>query len=432
MKQASTIEADVGRDERAGLASILDALIENRVLIIVTTLVVMLLGAGYAFLMPPIYEASVLIKIEDSTGMAARRQDGNELLNNISPGFDENSSAESETQVIGSRLIISRAVDALHLYVNAKPHYFPVIGEWFARRADALSEPGLMGLGGYVWGTESIKVASFEVPQRDEGQGYTLKALQNGLYSLGGPGLPEQGATGMVGRALRFESAAGPITLLVTSLAGRSGAEFDLTRQSRQLTVDRLQRTLKIKEQGAKSSVLKVSLDSPDAARATETINEVARQYGQWNAARKAVIAKNSLDYLESQLPTMARRVKDAEDAYTNYRNGHSLLNIDEEARLLLSRSAEATVQVIELQQKRATLLATFSPTYPAVVALDQQIASGDADVELTGGDVDRDVARAEVEELDLVLRVDDAQFLGLAALLVAGLMQHVRRRAGE
>ncbi len=63
---------------------------------------------------------------------------------------------------------------------------------------------------------------------------------------------------------------------------------------------------------------------------------------------------------------------------------------------------------------------------------VDQQVTAGDADVELPGGDVDRDVAGAEVEELDLVLRVDDAQFLGLAALLVAGLMQHLRRRAGQ
>ena len=59
-----------------------------------------------------------------------------------------------------------------------------------------------------------------------------------------------------------------------------------------------------------------------------------------------------------------------------------------------------------------------------------QQVAAGDADVQAAGGDVDRDVAGAEVEELDLVDRVDDPQFLGLAALPVAGLMQHLRRRA--
>ncbi|QIN62826.1 Tyrosine-protein kinase wzc [Caballeronia sp. SBC1] len=375
MRQASGVETGFARSEQAGFALILDALIEYRVMILVTTVVFVLIGASYAFLTPPVYEASVLIKVEDSTGTPPR-QDGNELLNNISPGFDEKSSTEGEIQVIGSRLIVSRAVDARHLYLDAKPHYFPVIGEWLARHGDGLSEPGLMGVGGYVWGNESIKVAAFEVPEKSQGESYALTALPGGRYSLRGPGLPEQGATGTVGSVARFDTGHGPITLLVSSLAGRPGAAFDVTRDSRQLTIDRLQKSVKIKEQGAKSSVLKVSLESPDALRATETINEIGHQYEQWNAVRKAVIAKNSLDYLQSQLPTMARQVREAEDAYNNYRNGHALLDMDEEARLLLQRSADATTQLIDLQRRRDTLMATFSSSYPAVISLDKQIAA--------------------------------------------------------
>lgn len=374
MRQASSVETGSDRTEQAGFASILDALIEYRVMIIVTTVIMMLIGASYAFLSPSIYEASVLIKVDDSTGAPAR-QDGNELLNNISPGFDEKSSAESEIQVIGSRLIISRAVDALRLYVDAKPHYFPIIGTWIARKGDGLSEPGLMGVGGYVWGTESIKVSAFEVPEKYQGETYTLKALTNDQYSLTGRGLPEQGVTGTAGSNATFETSQGPITLHVDSFQGRPGATFDVVRDSRQLTVDRLQKTVKIKEQGSKSSVLKVSLESPDALRATQAINEIGRQYEAWNQARKAVIAKNSLEYLQSQLPTMARQVRDAEDAYTAFRNNHALLDMNDEARMLLQRSADATAQVLDLQRRRDTLMATFSANYPAVTALDKQIA---------------------------------------------------------
>lgn len=375
MRQASSVETGSDRTGQAGFASILDALIEFRVMIIVTTAILMLIGASYAFLSPSIYEASVLIKVDDSKGMPPSRN-GNELLNNISPGFDEKSSAESEIQVIGSKLIIARAVDAQRLYIDAKPHYFPLIGAWFARKGDSLSKPGLMGMGGYVWGTESIKVSSFDVPQKYMGGTYSLKAMADGQYSLSGPGLPEQGVTAAAGTVARFETGLGPITLLVDAFEGLPGATFDVVRASRQLTIDNLQKTVKIKEQGAKSSVLKVSLESANAARATAAINEIGRQYEQWNQARKAVIAKNSLEYLQSQLPTMARQVKEAEDAYTAYRNGHALLDMNDEAHLLLQRSADATAQVLDLQRKRDTLLATFSANYPAVTALDKQIAS--------------------------------------------------------
>jgi hypothetical protein len=57
---------------------------------------------------------------------------------------------------------------------------------------------------------------------------------------------------------------------------------------------------------------------------------------------------------------------------------------------------------------------------------------SRDADVEPAGTHVDRDVPRAEVEELDLVDRVDEDEFLRLLALPVAGLMEHRRRRLCE
>ncbi|GAA2811120.1 hypothetical protein GCM10019017_66370 [Streptomyces showdoensis] len=61
-----------------------------------------------------------------------------------------------------------------------------------------------------------------------------------------------------------------------------------------------------------------------------------------------------------------------------------------------------------------------------------EQVAAGDADVEPAGRHVDRDVLRAEVEELHLVVRVDDDEFLGLLALPVARLMEHCHRRSGE
>jgi tyrosine-protein kinase Etk/Wzc len=357
------------------VAAIIDAILEYRVMVLATIVTVVLLGAIYILVTPSLYESSVLIKVEDSTGQPSR-QDGNDLLNNISPGFDERSTAESEIQVIGSRLIAARAVDALRLEIEAKPHYFGPIGQLLARRSDTLSTPGLFGMGGYAWGTESISLSNFVVPDTWFGENYTLTALGDRAYALTGPGLPEEGIRGDVGRALRIDTTQGPITLLVTKLNGNPGVRFDLVRYSRQQTVERLQKNLQIKEQGSKSSVLKVSLEGPDAKRATDTINEIGRQYEQWNAARKAVIAKNSLDYLQSQLPTMEKQVHDAEEAYNTYRNTHGLLDMGEEARLLLQRSAEGMTQVLELQRKRDALLATYAPTYPVVVALNAQIAS--------------------------------------------------------
>ena len=63
---------------------------------------------------------------------------------------------------------------------------------------------------------------------------------------------------------------------------------------------------------------------------------------------------------------------------------------------------------------------------------VEQQVAAGDADVERALADVERDVARAQVEELDVVLGVDERELLGVAALAVAGLAQDLGGGLGQ
>lgn len=57
---------------------------------------------------------------------------------------------------------------------------------------------------------------------------------------------------------------------------------------------------------------------------------------------------------------------------------------------------------------------------------VDEEVATGDADVERPGSHVRRDVARAEVEELDVVARVEDVELLGVTPAGVPGLGEHL------
>ncbi len=63
---------------------------------------------------------------------------------------------------------------------------------------------------------------------------------------------------------------------------------------------------------------------------------------------------------------------------------------------------------------------------------VEQQVAARDADVERAGAHIGRDVARAKVEELDIVARVGDGQCARVAAAGVSGLQQHLGRRLAQ
>ena len=62
---------------------------------------------------------------------------------------------------------------------------------------------------------------------------------------------------------------------------------------------------------------------------------------------------------------------------------------------------------------------------------VEQHVAAGDADVESSLADIDRNVARAQIEELDAVDFVEERQ-LPIRALRVTSLPQHLGGRFGQ
>ncbi|MDR5828088.1 polysaccharide biosynthesis tyrosine autokinase [Caballeronia sp. LP006] len=369
----SSEEAGVESDDEIPFAALIDTIINHRILISTVVCLALLIGAAYAYLSPPIFQSAILIKVDDNKDVSNSR--AGDPLSNMLPTLDDRSSAEGEIQVLGSKLVVSRAVDALKLYISARPLRLPFIGSRLVHHDGSLSEPGLFGFGHYTWGDESISVTDFDVPRSLEGQNFLLTAGSDGEYTLGHPALGAP-VTGKVGEILEAQTAKGPVRLFVSSLKGNPGAGFNVNHYSRQLTIDAIQNQLKISEQGNKSSVLKATLESADPVQVAATINEIGRQYVRLNGDRKAVIAENSLTYLQRQLPVLKQQMEEAENAYNTYRDANSLLDSDEANRLLLKQTADANGQLLALRHTRDDLATTFSPSHPRVVAVDRQIAA--------------------------------------------------------
>ena len=405
-------EAILERNDEFDPGSIIDTLVNHRVMIIVTTMLFVVMGALYAFCATPVYRANISIKVEDNTPTAL--PDSKDLVRNASSMFEEKSSAEGEMQILRSKSIAMQTVDSLKLYIEAEPKRLPVFGGLISRHNDTRLTPGIFGWGGFVWADEAINVATFDVPKKEEGAGYTVTALSSGQYQLRGPGI-EQPLTGRVGVEEQFESSHGPVTLLVSKIDGESGATFNLTRHSRQETLEQLQKRLQVDEQGNKSNILGVLLEGSDPVLVSTILNEIGKEYVRQNVNQKGANAEKSLTYLEQQLPTAKRQMEQAEDAYNQYRNSHGLLDADEEGRLILRQATEADSRLADLRRQRQDLTARFAPSHPSVAAIDQQIAGTNKYVETLAARV-RAMPSAEQGALRLMrdMRVSSDMYAAL------------------
>jgi tyrosine-protein kinase Etk/Wzc len=358
------------------LKSYLNTLYDSRWLIAGVTALITVVALLYALVAKPVYEANLLIHVEEESPNAAKN-----ILSEASSLFETKKAAIAEMELLRSRMVVSRAVDNLQLYIQVEPRYFPIAGFWFADRdGDTLSEPGLFGYGGYVWGAEKAAVSVFDVPEGWLNRKFVLTALGNNRYRFSGGG-QHLAFEGSVGQRYRVAAPDGVVELKVDRLFGNPGAQFRLSRLSRLSLIEGIQGKLAISEQGKQSGVIAVRLQGENPVRINRILSEIGREYMRQNRARKTEEAEKSLAFLNQQLPILKHQLEDSEERYNQFRNAHGTVDLQEEARTSLAQAAAARARRIDLIQKKSELLARFTEDHPLVAAVNRQRREVDTEI---------------------------------------------------
>lgn len=351
------------------LFDLLDIVLDSRWLIAGITALALTIGVGYALLSTPIYQADTLIQVEDTKVGGA-----NGLLGDMSGMFDIKSPAVAEIEILRSRLMVGQAVANLQLDLDVRPKYIPLVGKWLSRSATAPSDPGFLGMEGYVSGNESLQVAYLKVPSALEGKRYTV-VLNGSGYELQSPDGNSLG-NGSIGQPLKFKYNDVAGELLVAGAQGKAGAAFYITRFSRLDVTDGLQNSMRITEQGKQSGMIRSTLEGDDPVQIARILNEIGMLYVRQNVQRKAAEAEKSLAFLDTQLPQLRKELEASERKFNQFRDRNGVFDLDGEAKAMLEQGVKLQTSLIELQQKRKEAEARFTSIHPSIQTIDAQIRS--------------------------------------------------------
>jgi len=354
-------------DEGISLVDLFDTLMDQRWLIgAVTALGVF--GAGlFAWTSTPIFEANTLVQVEDTKGGPLGG-----MLGEAGNLFDVRSPVTAEIEILRSRTIVGQAVERLRLDLEVRPRYAPLVGEWLARRSNDLSDPGFLGMDGYVRGNEAVQVALFEVSEGLLGQTFVIAATASGLAVQTEDG--QLLTSGRVGERLVFRLNGEEGAVLVSKLHAKPGAHFLVTRRSAQAVTRALQNDLQISEKGKASGIMNVSLEGDDPQRIAQVLNQITELYVRQNVDRKAAEAEKSLAFLKTQLPMLRQQLEAAEDRFSRFRNERGTFDLGAESSAMLGQMVSLRTKELELTQKRKELDERYTAEHPQVVAVESQL----------------------------------------------------------
>lgn len=360
---------DIGPPQGDHLGSYVDVLYQNRGMIFLITACFLFFGAAYALLAAPVYQADILIQVEENPTAAK------DALGDVKSMFAVKTAASAEIEVLRSRLVIAGAVTAAQLNLSVVPRYFPVVGRWVANHLNDLSHSGL---GGYAWGDERISVSKFDVPDALQGEKFILTLQKNGNYSLK---YKDIDLSGRVGEPLHAGTEYGPIDLLVDQIVGKAGVRFELVRTSQLSAIQDVQSGLLIVEKGKDSDVIGVALEGTDPKKISAILNAIGTAYVRQNVLRTQEEAQKSITFLDGQLPELKTKLETAESEFNTFRAKNGTVDLGAEAAALLQRSALAQGKVADLQQQRALLLARYTSENPAVIAVNDELSEAEREV---------------------------------------------------
>ncbi|MFY0746528.1 polysaccharide biosynthesis tyrosine autokinase [Pseudomonas sp. NFX5] len=354
------------RDE-IDVLGMLGTLIDHKWLIAGITGTCMLIGAAYAILAAPVFQANALIQVEPKKNDMLGFSDVSSLLGKESP-------AVTEIELIKSRTIIGNTVDTLALDITVTPQHFPLIGGFLARRYAPEHKgdiaPPLFGFSRWSAGGEALALSSLNLPTALLGTTLVLVAGEAQAYTL----FDEDGveiAAGSVG----VPFAADGVEVLVKELRANPGAHFKIVRKPRLDAVADYQDLLTVIERGKESGIISLSLESTRPALAVRTLNEISNLYVKQNVDRTSAEAAQSLSFLNDQLPQVRRDLEKAENALNRFQTRSKSIDISLEAKAVLDQVVALDTGISELKLQQAEMDRKFTPQHPAYRALIAKLA---------------------------------------------------------
>lgn len=358
--------ANTQNSQEIDLMALFGALLDRKYFIAIVTAVFMLVGVIYALYAAPVYQATAMIQVEDSSASVPGFDD-------MSGMFESTSAAVTEIELLKSRSVIGEAVDTLNLDVIVEPKLFPMIGNR-AFRSFKPQSPGEVaepswGASSYAWGGESIDVFRFDVPNFNVGTTFIIVALENNQVELQN----EDGDTILTGHVGQ-ELSNGIIDLTIRSINARPGTEFTITKRDRLNTILDLQAAIGASEKGKDSGIITLTLQSESAQYAEKVLDKVASIYVRRNIDRNSAEAQKSLEFLEVQLPEVKKQLEYAEKRFNDYQIKQKSVNITLETQGVLEQIVELETKLQELELKRLELSRKFKESHPTYQGVLEQI----------------------------------------------------------
>lgn len=344
------------------LMALLFAILRGWKTVLFFALIGLLIGVLYGRYVNPTFKSDALIQIEEnSQGISALGTNASEL---IAP---QSSKAQTESELIRSRMILEPVVDKLNLRIRLTD---PSIGYIDRIKSDRVATQ-VNTPDGVSLQTEDgdAQISQFNVSQAYLNQTFTLTKSETGFVLSNG----FDDFKGQLNKPHLFKGVDGQIQITVTDLPDNSHP-INLAKQSLQTTTDSINSKLSVVEQGQQTGIVELSMTGSNQQQVSLILKEIILSYVDQNQTRGSEETTRTIKFMETQIPDLKKKLEDSEAVFNKFRENNGTIDVSKEAELLLSENSQIDTQINELKLKKADLTTYYTEEHPLVIQINEQL----------------------------------------------------------
>ncbi|WP_298909784.1 polysaccharide biosynthesis tyrosine autokinase [uncultured Psychrobacter sp.] len=345
------------------LMALLFAILRGWKTIVFFAVLGLVIGILYSRYVNPTFKSDALIQIEqNSQGISALGSDISSLVGS------EASKAQTEAELIRSRMILEPVVNLLHLRIRLSD---PNIGKLDRIKSNStdtqINKPESVSLK-----TEDgkVEVSHFNVSQQYLNRQFTLTRSGTGFVLSNG----FDDFKGQIGKMHQFRGTDGQIQIKVNDLPA-DGYSVNITKQSLQNATNAINSTLDVKERGQQTGIIELSMTGPNQEQVTSLLRQIVISYVNQNQSRGSEETTKTIKFMETQIPTLKKKLEDSEKEFNKFREKSGTIDIGQEAGILLTENSQIDAQLNELKLKKADLTTYYTADHPLVIQINEQLA---------------------------------------------------------
>ena len=360
-QKSSQSVSDRDNDE-IDLLALLWVLLRGWKMIIIFALLGLAIGVLYSRYVNPTFKADALLQLDEKDqGISALGANISEL---VAP---EVSKADTESELIRSRMILEPVVNLLHLRIRLDDQNVSAIDRIKKDHVDVQINTAE----GVALETDSgqANISQFNVSQAYLNRPFTLVRTETGF--LLSNGLDD--FKGQLNQPHQFKGADGAIQITVKDLPSVQ-YPISITKQSLQTTTDAINGALSVVEKGKQTGIIQMSLTGQDQKQVSLILKQIVSSYIDQNQSRGSEETTKTLTFMETQIPALKQKLETSEIAFNEFRKKYGTIDVAKEAELLVTESYQIDAQLNELKLKKAELTTYYTEEHPLVVQINDQL----------------------------------------------------------